>query len=168
MHIRRIPLENIPEDEDQAAEWLQELFRQKDLMQESFHNHGDFFTGSNVTRKVANKMQPRLHTLVNMAAWNVVTVVPMSYYLVQLLVSGEIMYFSIGTSVLVACKSTFTLRINPILIWHVSICIFYTVYALMVKAIGMSKISKASSYGSEKVHGISDQNGSPTNETKEN
>ncbi|XP_065091117.1 1-acyl-sn-glycerol-3-phosphate acyltransferase delta-like [Ochlerotatus camptorhynchus] len=141
MHIRRIPLDTVPEDEEQAAEWLQELFRQKDIMQESFHNHGDFFTGSNITRKVPIKMQPRLHTLVNMAAWNVVTVVPMSYYLVQLLVSGEIMYFSIGTSVLVAF------------------------YALMVKAIGMSKISKASSYGSEKVNGHSDQNGSSTDET---
>lgn len=141
MHIRRIPLDTVPEDEEQAAEWLQELFRQKDLMQESFHRHGDFFTGTNTARKVPVKLQPRLHTLINMAAWNVVTVVPMSYYLVQLLVSGEIMYFSIGTSVLVAF------------------------YGLMVKAIGMSKISKASSYGSEKVSDHSDHNGSPTNET---
>lgn len=112
MHIRRISIDTVPEDEEQAAEWLQELFRQKDLMQESFHNHGDFFTGSNIIRKVPIKMQPRLHTLINMTAWNVVTVVPMSYYLVQLLVSGEVMYFSIGTSVLVACKSIFTLRKN--------------------------------------------------------
>lgn len=141
MHIRRIPLDTVPEDEEQAAEWLQELFRQKDIMQESFHLHGDFFTGTNITRKVPIKLQPRLHTLINMTAWNVVTVVPMSYYLVQLLVSGEIMYFSIGTSVLVAF------------------------YGLMVKAIGMSKISKASSYGSEKVNDHSDHNGSSTNET---
>lgn len=141
MHIRRIPMDTVPENEEQAAEWLQELFRQKDLMQDSFHNHGDFFTGSGITRKVPIKMQPRMQTLINMAAWNVATVVPISYCLVSLLVSGEIVYFSIGTSVLVA---------------------FYT---LMVKAIGMSKISKASSYGSEKVNGHSDQNGSPIEET---
>lgn len=141
MHIRRISFDTVPEDEEQAAEWLQELFRQKDLMQESFHKHGDFFTGTNITRKVPIKLQPRLHTLINMAAWNVITVAPMSYALVQLLVSGEIMYFSIGTSVLVAF------------------------YGLMVKAIGMSKISKASTYGSEKVNDHSDQNGSSTNET---
>lgn len=141
MHIRRIPLDTVPEDEEQAAEWLQELFRQKDLMQDSFHTHGDFFTGTNVAQKVPIKLQPRLQTFVNMAAWNVATVVPMSYCLVQMLVSGQIMYFSIGSGVLVAF------------------------YGLMVKAIGMSKISKASSYGSEKVNGHSHPNGSPAIET---
>lgn len=114
MHIRRIPMDTVPENEEQAAEWLQELFRQKDLMQDSFHNHGDFFTGSGITRKVPIKMQPRLQTFINMAAWNVATVVPISYCLVSLLVSGEIVYFSIGTSVLVACKSIFTLQNKPI------------------------------------------------------
>lgn len=142
MHVRRITFDQVPEDEEKAAEWLQELFRQKDIMQESFHKHGDFFTGSNIVRKVPIKLQPRLHTLINMVAWNVITVVPMTYYLIQLLVSGEIMYFSIGTSILVAF------------------------YGLMVRAIGMSKISKASSYGSEKKNEQHrHDNGSPTNET---
>lgn len=144
MHIRRISFDQVPEDEGQAAEWLQELFRQKDVMQESFHKHGDFFTGSNVTRKVPVKLHPRLHTLINMVAWNVLTVVPMFYYLIQLLISGEIMYFSIGTSILIAF------------------------YGLMVKAIGMSKISKASSYGSEKKNGQSVHNGPSSNETTKN
>lgn len=141
MHVRRITYDQVPEDETQAAEWLQELFRQKDIMQESFHKHGDFFTGSNVTRKVPVKLQPRLQTLINMVAWNVLTVVPMTYYLLQLLITGEFMYFSIGASILTAF------------------------YGLMVKAIGMSKISKASSYGSEKKNGHSLHNGSSTNET---
>lgn len=112
MHIRRIPFDQVPEDEGQAAEWLQELFRQKDVMQESFHKHGDFFTGSNVTRKVPVKLHPRLHTLINMVAWNVLTVVPMIYYLIQLLISGEIMYFSIGASILIACKLELCTLIN--------------------------------------------------------
>lgn len=142
MHVRRIPFDQVPEDEEQAAEWLQELFRKKDIMQDSFHTHGDFFTGSNVVRKVPIKLQPRLHTMINMVSWNVITVAPMTYYLAQLLISGEIMYFSIGASVLAAF------------------------YGLMVKAIGMSKISKASAYGSEKENGHHSQhNGSSTNET---
>ncbi|XP_058459235.1 1-acyl-sn-glycerol-3-phosphate acyltransferase delta-like [Malaya genurostris] len=140
MHVRRIPTETLPEKEEEAAEWLQELFRQKDRMQDSFHIHGDFFTGSGVEKKVPIKFQPRISSFVNMVAWNVITVVPMSYYLVQLLISGEILYFSIGSSVLVAF------------------------YALMVKAIGMSKISKASAYGSGKVSGNSIQNGATSDE----
>lgn len=140
MHVRRIPSESVPENEEQAAEWLQELFRQKDAMQDSFHTHGDFFTGSNVPKKVALKQHPRLHSLINMVGWNVVTVVPITYYLVQQLVSGEFVRFSIGSSVLLAF------------------------YLLMVKAIGMSKISKASSYGSENANGHSHANGSSNNE----
>lgn len=136
MHVRRIPTESLPEGEEEAAEWMQELFRQKDRMQDSFHTHGDFFTGSNVPKKHAIKMQPRLHTLVNMVAWNVVTVIPMVYALGQSLLEGHYLRFSIGTSVLLAF------------------------YLLMVKAIGMSKISKASSYGSErKSNGHSLHNG---------
>ncbi|XP_053683813.1 1-acyl-sn-glycerol-3-phosphate acyltransferase delta-like [Sabethes cyaneus] len=135
MHVRRIPTDTLPENEEKAAEWLQNLFVEKDRMQDSFHNHGDFFTSSGVTKKYPFKVQPRISSFINMAAWNVITVVPMSYYLVQLLISGEILYFSIGSSVLAA---------------------FYT---LMVKAIGMSKISKASSYGSDATGGQSSQNG---------
>lgn len=104
MHVRRIPTETLPENEEEAAEWLQELFRQKDRMQESFHTHGDFFTGSGITKKPVTKLVPRLHSLINMIAWNLVTVIPMSYYLTKLLISGEILYFSIGGSILLACK----------------------------------------------------------------
>lgn len=44
--IRRIDMKSIPSDETEAAEWLQELFRFKDTLQDSFYTHGDFFTGS--------------------------------------------------------------------------------------------------------------------------
>lgn len=129
MHVRRISTESLPEVEEEAAEWMQELFRAKDRMQDSFHTTGDFFTASNVPKKHAIKMQPRLHTLVNMVAWNLVTVIPVVYALVQALLDGEYIKFSIGASVLLAF------------------------YLLMVKAIGMSKISKGSSYGSEGKNG---------------
>lgn len=45
----------------------------------------------------------------------------------------------------------------------ISLSLYFSVYMLMVKAIGMSKISKASSYGAEKL-----KNGhSPTHEPVE-
>lgn len=141
MHVRRIPTDTLPEKEEDAAEWLQELFREKDKMQESFHVHGDFFTGSGVPKKVPIKMQPRLRSLINMLAWNVSIVVPISYYIMQTLLNGNIFWFSIQISILLAF------------------------YLLMVKAIGMSKISKASSYGSEKANGHGLENGSSPQET---
>ncbi|XP_055607718.1 1-acyl-sn-glycerol-3-phosphate acyltransferase gamma-like [Uranotaenia lowii] len=141
MHVHRIPTESLPEKEEEAAEWLQELFREKDQLQESFHTHGDFFTGSNVPRKVPIELKPRIHTLINMAAWNIITVVPIVYYLAQLLITGELISFSIAASIL------------------------FAFHLLMVKAIGMSKISKASSYGSDKVNGHSHRNGDTNSET---
>lgn len=141
MHVHRIPTESLPENEEEAAEWLQEFFREKDQMQESFHKHGDFFTGTNVTRKVPIKLQPRLQSLCNMLAWNIITVVPIMYYLLQLLISGQFLQFFIGASVIFAFRM------------------------LMVKAIGMSKISKASSYGSDKINGHGHQNGDSFQET---
>lgn len=141
MHVRRIPFESVPEKEEEAAEWLQELFRQKDVMQDSFHTHNDFFTGSGVPKKVPIKLQPRIHSLLNMVAWNVITVVPITHCLGQWLINGEMLYFSIGSSILGAF------------------------YVLMVKAINMSKISKASSYGSGKTKTHTHENGSSSKET---
>lgn len=46
MHVRRIDMNEVPSNEEEAAEWLQELFRFKDKLQDSFHTHGDFFTGT--------------------------------------------------------------------------------------------------------------------------
>lgn len=47
-YVRRIDPKSISDDENEAAEWLHETFRHKDKLQESFHTHGDFFTGSGV------------------------------------------------------------------------------------------------------------------------
>lgn len=49
MHISRIDMKSLPDNEADAAEWLQEHFRYKDKLQDSFHTHGDFFTGSGLT-----------------------------------------------------------------------------------------------------------------------
>lgn len=49
MYVRRIDMQSLPDNETDAAEWLQEFFRFKDKLQDSFHTHGDFFTGSGVT-----------------------------------------------------------------------------------------------------------------------
>lgn len=124
MHVRRIDMKSIPDGEKESAEWLQNLFREKDELQDSFHKYGDFFTGSRFPKVEAVLQEPRLPTLMNTIGWMLVTLLPMSYYLMKLLFSGELLYFSIGAGI--------------ILIFHM----------LMQKTIGMSKISKASSYGS--------------------
>lgn len=104
MHVRQIDTKTVPDDDAGSAEWLQNIFREKDELQESFHKHGDFFTGSRFPRVDAIEMQPRLHTLINTLVWGVVTLVPILTYLVQLLFSGELLYFSIGAGILLICE----------------------------------------------------------------
>lgn len=102
--VRRIPVKPLPDGETEAAEWLQDLFRQKDKMQESFHKHGDFFHDTGVKPVPAIIQKPSLSCLINMIVWSFMTLAPILFYLTKLLFSGELLYFSIGAGILTACK----------------------------------------------------------------
>lgn len=65
----------------------------------------------------------------------------MAYYLLRLLLDGEILYFSFLAGVISICKYYYQL------IYSVMVQLFFSVYFLMNKTIGESKISKGSSYG---------------------
>lgn len=137
-------MRSLPDKESEAAEWLQQLFREKDALQDSFIKHGDFFTGTDFKRVEPIVQKPRLATLVNTIAWAFITLTPMLYYLMMLLFSGELLYFSIGVGIITICEYDKKKKktINKIMF-------FIAVYVLMQKTIGMSKISKGSSYGSD-------------------
>lgn len=73
-------------------------------MQDSFLNTGDFFAESGVERVEPFQRPNRIYSLVNTLGWAVVTLTPMLYYLLGLLFSGKLLYFSIGVAILGACK----------------------------------------------------------------
>ncbi|KAH0950877.1 hypothetical protein HN011_011887 [Eciton burchellii] len=125
MYAKRIPIEEVPEGDEAAAEWLHKLYQQKDRMTESFYKTGDFFATSGVPRTDTFTLKRRYYSLINTIFWTVVVLVPMLYYLLRLLLSGSIIYFSIGVAIIILF------------------------YLLMDKTLGMSEISKGSSYGAE-------------------
>ncbi|XP_056635997.1 1-acyl-sn-glycerol-3-phosphate acyltransferase delta-like [Diorhabda carinulata] len=125
IYFERTPLENLPNDPQEQETWLRDMFIRKDKMRESFLKTGDFFTASGVPRMEPFELSPRIESIVNLIVWQIVTLVPISYYLVKLLFSGEILYFSVGVGII----ATFFLLLN--------------------KTIGMSEIDKGSSYGTE-------------------
>lgn len=104
MHVRRIDMKSLPDDEAGAAEWMQELFREKDRLQDSFLTHGDFFTGSEFKRVEPVLQKPRLATLLNTIFWITVTLTPMLYFLVKLVFTGELIYLSIAVAILAVCE----------------------------------------------------------------
>lgn len=73
-------------------------------MQESFLNTGDFFLESGVSRVEPFEVTPRIYSLINALGWAVITLTPMLYYLLGLLLSGKLLYFSVGVAIFGACK----------------------------------------------------------------
>ncbi|XP_015126590.1 1-acyl-sn-glycerol-3-phosphate acyltransferase gamma [Diachasma alloeum] len=128
LYINRIPLSDVPEGEEEAAAWLHKRYQEKDRLADSFINTGDFFEQSGVSRPDKFRLKRRYYSLINTFFWAVVVLVPMLYYLVSLLLSGSTYYFAAGVSIIVLF------------------------YILMNQIIGMSEISKSSSYGSAKKY----------------
>ncbi|XP_011199230.2 1-acyl-sn-glycerol-3-phosphate acyltransferase gamma [Bactrocera dorsalis] len=125
LHARRIPVESVPENEKEAAEWLHNLYREKDRLVDSFHTTGNFFDASGLKEVPVTVLKYRPCSLINFALWAVFSISLVLYYLISSLLSQNWIGLSIAVGILVAF------------------------YILMVKSINMSKISKASSYGSE-------------------
>ncbi|KAH8395207.1 hypothetical protein KR222_002381 [Zaprionus bogoriensis] len=126
MYVRRIPLEQVPEDEKAAAEWLQQLYVEKDRILDSFHETGSFFKQSGVKEVPLTVVQPRLCSLLNSAVTTVVSISCILYYLVTSLFTANWVGFSIPLSILLLF------------------------YVLLGKVSSESKISKASAYGAAK------------------
>ncbi|XP_017477791.1 PREDICTED: 1-acyl-sn-glycerol-3-phosphate acyltransferase gamma-like [Rhagoletis zephyria] len=125
MFARRIPLESVPEDETAAAEWLHNLYREKDRLVDSFLTTGNFCETSGIKEVPVTVFKYRTCSLLNFACWAIFSISLILYYLVSSFLSQNWIGLSIALGVLL------------------------TIYMLMIKSINMSKISKASSYGSE-------------------
>ncbi|KAI8041132.1 hypothetical protein M5D96_005384 [Drosophila gunungcola] len=65
--MRRIPLEQVPEDEKEAAAWLQNLFVEKDKIIDSFLETGSFFKTSGIKEVPSIVTKPRLCSLLRMS-----------------------------------------------------------------------------------------------------
>lgn len=106
MYVRRIPLEQVPEDEKAAAEWLQKLYVEKDAILDSFHETGSFFKNSGIKEVPLKVCEPRLWSLLNCAITAVLSISWILYYLVSSLFAANWVGFFITLSILVLCTYT--------------------------------------------------------------
>lgn len=102
MFIRRVPLDTVPEDSEEAAEWLQELYRGKDRLQESFHKTGSFFTTSGFKEPASSIVEPRLCCLINFLMWAIFCISIIGYYLLSSLLHQNWIGLFIVLGILVA------------------------------------------------------------------
>ncbi|KAF3708337.1 1-acyl-sn-glycerol-3-phosphate acyltransferase delta [Channa argus] len=101
LYVRRIPLELIPEGEAECADWLHNLYQEKDSFQEQYIQTGRF-PGS-----IVNPPR-RPWSLLNWLFWSCLLLYPLGLLLAQLISSGSIL--TIFTSVALCCAASVGVR----------------------------------------------------------
>ncbi|XP_078261336.1 1-acyl-sn-glycerol-3-phosphate acyltransferase delta isoform X3 [Rhinoraja longicauda] len=82
LHVRRIPMEEIPEDEKECANWLHKLYQEKDLLQDEYFKKGTY-PGTPI------KPPKRPWVLVNWLFWSALLLFPLFKLVANLIISGS-------------------------------------------------------------------------------
>ncbi|XP_073075963.1 1-acyl-sn-glycerol-3-phosphate acyltransferase delta isoform X4 [Manis javanica] len=82
LYVRRIPLEEVPEDEDRCSTWLHKLYQEKDAFQEEYYRTGTFPETPLVPPR-------RPWTLVNWLVWASLLLYPFLRFLSNMISSGS-------------------------------------------------------------------------------
>lgn len=107
MYVRRIPFSSVPEKEDEAAKFLQNLFVEKDKIIDSFHATGSFFETSGFKEPGSHYTARRIYSLLNFIFWALISILPLMYYLVNSLLSANWIGFFIVASILMGSEYYF-------------------------------------------------------------
>lgn len=86
IYLERIPMENV----EPTFEFLMDIYRKKDELQESFHKYGNFFEGRGEEVIEGINLKPRLNVLINTIVWVAITMFLMVFYSIKLILAGRI------------------------------------------------------------------------------
>lgn len=82
LYVRRIPLEEIPEDEQECSNWLHRLYQEKDAFQEEYYR-----TGTYPAVPIVPPRRP--WTLLNWLFWALLLLYPLFKLLINMINSGS-------------------------------------------------------------------------------
>uniref|UniRef100_A0A6I8N0M8 1-acyl-sn-glycerol-3-phosphate acyltransferase delta n=1 Tax=Ornithorhynchus anatinus TaxID=9258 RepID=A0A6I8N0M8_ORNAN len=82
LYVRRIPLEEVPEDEEECSSWLHKLYQEKDAFQEQYYQ-----TGTYPGTAIVSPRRP--WTLLNWLFWALLLLYPLFQLLVNMVSSGS-------------------------------------------------------------------------------
>lgn len=101
VYIDRIPICDV----EPTTEQLQEIYLEKDNLQDSFIKFGNFYEGRNQKIMPGIKMKPRLCVLINTLFWYGLNLTFMLYYATNLILAGRFIFLlSISSGVIALCK----------------------------------------------------------------
>jgi lysophosphatidic acid acyltransferase/lysophosphatidylinositol acyltransferase len=86
VYLERIPMENV----EPTFEFLHDIFKKKDALQDSFHKFGNFYEGRGEAKVEGIHLKPRSNILINTIVWMVITMFLMVYYSIKLILAGRI------------------------------------------------------------------------------
>ncbi|XP_077031792.1 1-acyl-sn-glycerol-3-phosphate acyltransferase delta isoform X1 [Agelaius phoeniceus] len=82
LYVRRIPLEDVPEDEQECSTWLHKLYQEKDAFQEEYYRTGTYPAVPTVPPR-------RPWTLLNWLFWALLLLYPLFQLLINMINSGS-------------------------------------------------------------------------------
>ncbi|KQK81601.1 1-acyl-sn-glycerol-3-phosphate acyltransferase delta [Amazona aestiva] len=82
LYVRRIPLEEVPEDEQECSNWLHKLYQEKDAFQEEYYR-----TGAYPAVPIVPPRRP--WTLLNWLFWALLLLYPLFKLLINMINSGS-------------------------------------------------------------------------------
>ncbi|XP_004869047.1 1-acyl-sn-glycerol-3-phosphate acyltransferase delta isoform X1 [Heterocephalus glaber] len=100
-YVRRIPMEDIPDDDDQCSAWLHKLYQEKDAFQEEYYRTGVF--------PETPKVPPRRPwALLNWLFWASLLLYPFFRFLVSMVSSGSSV--TLASFIVVFCMASMGVR----------------------------------------------------------
>lgn len=115
LYLERIPIENI----EPTFECVHDIFKQKDALQESFNNLGNFYDGRGVEKIEGIKLQPNKIDFNITMCWILIQLIIVMLWTIKLILAGKLMTLvSVSTIICVVCKLNFNLSTEIFLLKH--------------------------------------------------
>ncbi|XP_071532361.1 1-acyl-sn-glycerol-3-phosphate acyltransferase delta-like isoform X2 [Panulirus ornatus] len=124
IYVRRIPLDEVPDDDEGASKYLQELYQTKDQLLDSYINTGNFTKENDLPDYPSHPMPRRIYSLLNMVGWACFVLSQILRFYYNLITSGSLLSISFAVGIVIFA------------------------YIGLYKMIGLTKIDKGSKYGS--------------------
>ena len=90
IYIERIPMDKV----EATPEFLQKLFQEKDILQDSFQTYGNFTESRKLEPLKAIKLKPRACVLYNNLGWMSFNLATLLYIAYNLLAKGQFITFT--------------------------------------------------------------------------
>lgn len=101
IYLERIPMEKV----EASFEFLFDVYKKKDALQDSFHKYGNFYEGRGEKVIPGIPMKQRKEVLINTIMWVIITTAILAYFSIKLILAGKIfLLISVSSVITILCE----------------------------------------------------------------